>query len=296
MNLRGLEAFRAVYEEASFTEAARRLGLSQPTVSSHIRSLEKELGAPLFDRLGREIAPTRAARLLYRHARRLLDLSQEMTGELDHFLHGLQGHLQAGASTIPGEYWLPPRIGRFHELHPEIEVTLEIHDSRAVVERVRDGRLELGVVGARIDGGELEFQELAVDRLILVAPPERRWNLDPEVRLDELEKIPFVMREVGSGTRLQLERALAGRGMAADRLRVVAELGSTTAVKEAVKAGLGVSVLSRLAVRTELEAGLLRAVALPELDALTRSFFSVVHTGRALSPLAEAFRDFLAGD
>jgi len=162
MNLRALEAFCATYEEASFTRAARRLGLAQPTISSHIAALEKELGAAMFDRVGREIQPTRAARLLYRHARRLLDLSREMTAELDRFLHGLHGHLQVGASTIPGEYWLPARLGRFHALYPEIEITLEIHDTREVTERVRDGRLELGVVGARIEDGGLAFRELGL--------------------------------------------------------------------------------------------------------------------------------------
>ncbi|HUP43446.1 MAG TPA: selenium metabolism-associated LysR family transcriptional regulator [Thermoanaerobaculia bacterium] len=296
MNLRALEAFCATYEEASFTRAARRLGLSQPTISSHIAALEKELGAAMFDRVGREVQPTRAARLLYRHARRLLDLSREMTAELDRFLHGLHGHLLVGASTIPGEYWLPARLGRFHALYPEIEITLEIHDTREVTERVRDGRLELGVVGARIDDGGLEFRELAVDRLVLVAPPTAAWRDRAEVSLDELRDVPFVMREPGSGTRLRFERALAALGLDSGALRVVAELGSTTAVKEAVKAGLGVSVLSRLAIQADLDAGLAVALDVRGLDGLRRSFFSVVHTGRALSSLAEAFLGFLPGD
>ena len=296
MNLKALEAFCAVYEEGRFTRAAGRLGLSQPTVSAHVRKLEEELEARLFDRMGRDVQPTRAARLLYRHARRVLDLSGEMAAELDRFVHGLQGRLLIGASTIPGEYWLPARLGRFHALHPEIAVTLEIHDTREVIERVRDGRLELGVVGARMEDGGLEFRELAVDRLVLVAPAGPRWEGRAEVDLAELRDEPFVLREPGSGTRLRFEQALAARGADVGQLRVVAELGSTTAVKEAVKAGVGVSVLSRLAVQADLDAGLLATLAVRGLDGLERSFFSVVHGGRALSPLARAFLEFLPGD
>ena len=296
MNLKALEAFCAVYEEGRFTGAAGRLGLSQPTVSAHVRKLEEELGARLFDRLGRDVQPTRAARLLYRHARRVLDLSRAMTEELDRFVHGLHGRLLVGASTIPGEYWLPARLGRFHALHPEIAVTLEIHDTREVIERVRDGRLEMGVVGARMENGGLAFRELAIDHLVLIAPAGARWRGRGRVELDELRDEPFVLREPGSGTRLRFEQALAARGLAVGDLRVVAELGSTTAVKEAVKAGVGVSVLSRLAVQADLDAGLLVALEVRELDGLERSFFSVVHGGRALSPLARAFLDFLPAE
>ncbi|HSL83748.1 MAG TPA: selenium metabolism-associated LysR family transcriptional regulator [Thermoanaerobaculia bacterium] len=295
MNLRALEAFRAVYEEGGFTAAARRLGLSQPTVSSHVQSLEEELGSPLFDRLGRQVSPTRAAHVLHRHARRLLDLAGEMAEEMDRFLHGLQGHLQMGASTIPGEYWLPARIGRFHALHPEIEVTLEIHDTRAVLDRVQDGRVELGVVGARMEDGDLEFRELAVDGLALVASAHRPDGRR-EITADELRQIPFVLREPGSGTRHMLEGALSGLGVSLRDLRVVAELGSTTAVKEAIKAGMGVSVLSRLAVRADLETGLLREITVRGLQDMERSLFAVVHAERALSPLSQVFLEFLAGE
>lgn len=293
MNLRALEAFCAVYEEGSFTAAARRLGLSQPTVSSHVRSLEEDLGAPVFDRMARESQPTRAAHVLYRHARKLLDLAGEMAEEMDRFLHGLQGHLQVGASTIPGEYWLPARIGRFHGLHPEIEVTLEIHDTRAVLDRVLDGRVELGVVGARMEDGHLDFRELAVDRLTLVTSPGPRWEGRRELTADELRTVPFVLREPGSGTRHMFEEALGGLGISLGELRVVAELGSTTAVREAIKAGMGVSVLSRLAASADVETGLLREVTVRGLGSMERSLFAVVHTERALSPLGQTFLDFL---
>ncbi|MFP3940647.1 MAG: selenium metabolism-associated LysR family transcriptional regulator [Acidobacteriota bacterium] len=294
MNLRALEAFCAVYSEESFTGAATRLGLSQPTVSSHVRNLEDELGARLFDRVGRRVQPTRAARLLFRHARRLLEASREMTDEIDRFLHGLHGRLVAAASTIPGEYWLPAQIGRFHELYPEIAVTVEIHDSGAVVERVLDGRVELGVVGARLDGNELAYRELAVDRLVLVAPPDPEWLGGASVSLEELRRLPFVLREQGSGTRFMFERALAERDLSPE-LRVVAELGSTTAVKEAVKAGVGVSVLSRLAVEDDLAAGRVRLVEMEALPGLERAFYAVTHRNRAVSPLARTFLDFLPG-
>lgn len=201
-----------------------------------------------------------------------------------------------GASTIPGEYWLPARIGRFHGLHPEIAVTLEIHDTRAVIDRVQDGRLELGVVGARMENGDLEFREVARDRLTMVTAPAPRWEASREITADELREIPFVLREPGSGTRHMLEAALRSLGISLGDLRVVAELGSTTAVKEAVKAGMGVSVLSRLAVRAAIETGLLREITVRGLGGMGRSLFAVVHADRALSPLGQVFLDFLPGE
>ena len=297
MNLRLLETFVAVYDERSFTHAAERLGVSQPTVSTNVRSLEQELGGRLFDRVGREVRPTRVGELLHRHALRVLEQVQAMEGDLDRYLHGLHGRLEVGASTIPGEYWLPRLVEAFHRLHPEIALTVRIHDTAAVLARVRDGRLEAGIVGARLSDGDLRFDRLIDDRLIPVAPADRAEHetaAGRTVELDDLLAMPFVSREPGSGTRSLFERRLARAGKSPDDLRVVAELGSTTAVKEAVKAGLGFTVLSERAVRADLAAGLLEELVVPGLGRLERSFYSAVHRQRAHSPLVRALLRFLA--
>lgn len=295
MNLRALEAFVAVYDERSFTRAAERLGVSQPTVSTNVRSLEQELDSTLFDRLGREVRPTRVGELLHRHATRLLDLVRTMETDLDRYLHGLRGRLEIGASTIPGEYWLPVLVDSFHRLHPDIALTVRIHDTGAVLDRIRDGRLEAGIVGARLGDDDLRFERLIDDRLIPVAPPGD-GSAGRTVDLAELVRMPFVSREPGSGTRLMFERRLAEAGQRIDELHVVAELGSTTAVKEAVKAGLGFTVLSERAVRADLAAGLLTKLQVRDLPPLERSFYSVVHRERAHSPLVRALLGFLADE
>ncbi len=296
MHLRALESFVAVYDERSFTRAAERLGVSQPTVSTNVRSLEQELDSPLFDRLGREVRPTRVGELLHRHATRLLDLVRTMETDLDRYLHGLRGRLEIGASTIPGEYWLPGLVESFHRLHPDIALTVRIHDTGGVLDRVRDGRLEAGIVGARPGDGDLRFERLIDDRLIPVAPPRAEGSAGRAVELAELVRMPFVSREPGSGTRLMFERRLAEAGQRVDDLHVVAELGSTTAVKEAVKAGLGFTVLSERAVRADLAAGLLAKLEVRDLPPLERCFYSVVHRERAHSPLVRALLGFLADE
>ena len=293
MNLRHLETFKAVYEERSFTRAAERLEVSQPTVSANIRTLEEELGTPLFDRLGRTIQPTRAGDLLQRHARRLLELFRVMEDDVDQYLHGVRGRLELGASTIPGEYWLPHLIGPFHELHPEISVSVEIHDTEEILERVRDGRLEAGIVGARRPDPKLEFQRLVDDRLLLLVAPSSRWAEGDDVGIEELLSLPFVAREPGSGTRLMFERRLEEAGGSPRDLRIVAELGSTTAVKEAVRAGLGVSIISQRAVATELESGVLAALPLRGVAPIERAFYSAASAERVRSPLVRTFLEFL---
>ncbi|MBI4799608.1 MAG: LysR family transcriptional regulator, partial [Desulfarculus sp.] len=151
MDLRRLQVFAKVYECRSFSRAADEVLLSQPTVSGHIKSLETELGVRLFDRLGREILPTRGAELLYGHAKAILEMVEEAQRSVDAFLGRLRGELLVGGSTIPGQYVLPEFIGRFRLLHPEVRVTLAIGDTGEICEKVLRGGLEVGLVGAVLD-------------------------------------------------------------------------------------------------------------------------------------------------
>lgn len=294
MDLRLLEIFCHVCEERSFSRAAERLRLSQPTVSSHVRTFEQQVGATLLDRLGREVTPTRAGALLYEHGRRIMEAKRAMTEDLDRFLHRLEGQLGIGASTIPGEYLLPPLLGELRSAYPRIEVQLLIRDTAEILEKVRAGEIELGFVGARRgDIPDLEYRDFAADRLVLVTPADGRWSGVAEIGLEELCREPMVAREPGSGTRTFFERRLEQVGRGAGDLHIVAEMGSTSAVKQAVLAGLGVAVLSHLAVTFEARAGLLQVVELRDIGPLERRFFTVVHARRVRSPLCEAFLAWL---
>jgi DNA-binding transcriptional LysR family regulator len=295
VDLRPLEVFSKVAELGSFSRAAEALSLTQPTVSEHIRTLEEGLGVRLLDRLGRGAAVTPAGRLLLSYATRLLALHREALQTMAGYQGRMVGHLSVGASTIPGEYLLPAIIGRFKEKFPDISTTLLIGDSQAVVEWVLDGRAEIGVVGAKLGHRALEYRELLPDTVVVAVAASHPWRGRPEVPLEELRTQPLLIRERGSGTRAALEAALADRGLDLSSFTVVGEMGSTQAVKQAVKAGLGVSVISKRAVEEDCRHGLLWCVRLAEV-VVARSFYSVLHRERTRSPLAEAFRLFVEAE
>ena len=295
MDLRQLEIFVKVAEFKSFSKAASALFLTQPTVSEHIRTLEQELGVRLLDRLGRGAEPTSAGRLLLSHATRMLQLQRETLQAMDSFQGRLAGDLLVAASTIPGEYVLPPLIGRFKEKFPDIAITLLIGDSRAVVDWVAEGRAEVGVVGAVLPHRGVEFRELMPDELVLVVPVGHPWHGKKEIGLADLRSEPLLLRERGSGTRAALESALAQADLDLAAFRIVGEMGSTQAIKQAVKAGVGVSVISVRAVEEECRSGLVSCLRIRDLK-VTRAFHIATHRDRSRSPLAEAFRSFVESE
>jgi DNA-binding transcriptional LysR family regulator len=293
MDLRLLEIFCRVFKERSFSRAAVELGLTQPTVSVHIKDLEESLGTPLFNRLGREIEPTEAGKFLYEQARPLFALKRNLTEKLTSFLDRVEGLLVVGASSVPGEYLLPRIVTGFHALHPRVRVRLRISDSTKTTEDLRQGDIELGVVGAQVQYDDVAAELFAKDELVLVTPATAAWQKRSEISLRELQELPLVIREAGSGTRVSLERALAARKIKLSDLNVVAELGRTGAIKEAVKQGCGVSFVSRLALTSEIQDGTLRIARVPEFGILARTYDIVLSRRRVLSPVARAFLEYL---
>ena len=292
MDLRRLEIFVKVAELGSFSRAAQALSLTQPTVSEHVRALEDELGVQLLDRLGRGAATTRAGHLLLGYAQRLLTLSREARQAIDQFQGRLSGELIIGGSTIPGEYVLPALIGQFKAKQAEISIVLLIGDSRQVTEWVEDGRVELGMVGARPGQRILEARELMADELVVVVPAEHAWARRQTVTLAEVQAEPMVVRERGSGSRQALEQALGDAGTSLAAFKIVGEMGSTQAIKQAVRAGVGASLISRRAVLDECRAGIVSCLTIERLD-VQRAFYLVTHRDRTRSPLGLAFLAFL---
>jgi DNA-binding transcriptional LysR family regulator len=292
MDLRQLEVFSGVYELRSFSRTASALRLTQSTVSEHVRLLEEELGTRLFDRLSRETVPTRAGELLYGYAKQMLALRAEARQALGEFLGQVTGNLLVGGSTIPGEYVLPAVIGRFRERHPRVSITLQISDTRGIVQAVLEGQVDVGVVGADPSGRGLEVKPLMPDELVLVVPAGHPWQGRATVTLDELRTEPLIVREPGSGSRQTLEEALEAAGRSLLDMRVVAEMGSTSAIKQAIKAGIGVSVMSSRAVEDECRLGLLDCIKFQDLP-VKRQFYVITHASRSRSPLCRAFLDFL---
>ena len=288
MDIHRLEVFCRVIEMQSFTKAADAVFLTQPTVSEHIRALEEALGEKLLDRLGREVLPTPAGKILYKYARDIIRLRNEAVQAIDRYRGTLSGHLIIGASTIPGTYLLPGIIGSFKALYSAIQITLRISDSAEVVDRILDGSLEAGLVGARWDDRRIALEEICSDELVLAVYPEHPWAHDKVIVIEELADQPFILRERGSGTRRVMAQVLESCGFNPSRFHVVAEMGSTEAVRQGIKARIGVSILSSFAVAEDIERGTLARVAIKDVS-IKRSFYLVQRKSRQPSPLCVAF-------
>jgi DNA-binding transcriptional LysR family regulator len=293
MDLRLLEIFCRVYAQRSFSRAAKDLHLTQPTISAHVRELEDSIGAPLFNRLGRDIQPTEAGRHLYERAQEVVTLKRSIVESMATFLGRVEGVLTVGASSVPGECLLPRLMTGFHTMHPAVRSRLRISDSGDTLDDVRHGEVELAMVGSSASDKDLLFEPFTSDTLVLAVPATTSWKNKPRVTLRQLRDLPLLVRESGSGTRMALETALTAKKLTLDSLNVAAELGSLGAIKEAVRQGYGVSFLSEIAIRPEVAAGLLRTARVDGLGTIRRTYYTVVHGRHALSPLTRAFLEYV---
>jgi len=292
MDLWQLHIYCKVIEEKSFSKAGDVVHLSQPTVSSHIKDLEEHFGCRLIDRLAKEAVPTPAGKLLYRYAIRLISLKDETETAMAEYQGNVRGRLVIGGSTIPGGYILPRIIGAFTQTYPEVKVALINGDTRKIIDDVIAGTVELGVVGAKSSDKKIVQHELIRDEMRLIVPADHDWANEERIDLKRLLGEPFVIRESGSGTLTSLQQSSARKGFSTDQLNVVAEMGSTQAVIQAVKSRVGVSILSTIAVAEALESGQLRALRVDDVD-LTRHFYLTRNRYRSTSPLGKVFSEFL---
>ncbi len=292
MDLWHLKVFCKLVELKSFSKAGEAVRLSQPTVSSHIKELENYFGVQLVDRLSRQAVPTKAGELLYGYAHRLTALRDEAEAAMAEFLGQIKGRLTIGGSTIPGGYILPRWIGLFAREYPLVRVALMVGDTAEILNRIAEGELDIGMVGAQSDDRRLLQVPLVEDRLCLAVPPGHPWARKRSVPIAALCGEPFIVREQGSGTQRTVEAHLAAAGIQTSALRISAELGSTQAVLQGIKNGAGIAIVSTLALADDLEAGSLKRVAIEGLD-LKRQFYLTRHRQRTPAPVCRAFVDFL---
>src|SRR5256886_4002302 len=258
MDTRQLSAFCEVVDRKSFSQAAERLGVTQPAVSLQVRSLEKRLGTKLLDRSGRRVEPTEAGQRLYRASQRMLALEGQLLEELSGEDSELRGELALGASTGPGGTVVPVLLGEFQREHPELSVALSISDTNSVIEQVAERELELGIVGAAPRHRGVVFEPFFRDEVVLVVPPGHAFAGE-QISLDELRGEPLILMQEGAGVRQVIEDELRGGPIRLRDLDVRLELGLQESVKSAVAAGYGVTFISRSGVEAELEAGTLAA-------------------------------------
>jgi DNA-binding transcriptional LysR family regulator len=290
MDTRQLAAFCAVVEKSSFSQAAERLGVTQPAVSLQVRALEERLGQTLLDRSGRRVEPTEAGLRLYRSAQRMLALEEQLYDEVAAESGELHGTLAIGASTGPGAHLVPLLLCEFQRDHPDLRVALSIWDTQTVSEKVARRELELGVVGALRRNRSLEFEPLVRDEIVLAVPPAHP-AAGGSVTVDDLRDETVIAMQEGAGVRQVVDEELRRAGLRVRELEPRLELGLQESVKSAVAAGFGVTFISRTAIEGELAAGTLAMARVAGLEP-ARQIYVVRAKGRPPTRAAEAFLEF----
>lgn len=286
MDIHQMEVFLSVFKNRSFSKASQELNLTQPTISAHIKTLENEFQCRLFDRLGRLIIPTGEAEMLVDYASEVIEKTKEIKEAMSQMKNDLSGKIVIGASTIPGVYILPRLMSGFHVKYRSISFQILISDSLEVIDKIVKYKILLGMVGTKSVNEPLEYTPFIEDHLIAVASPS--FISKNQLTLKELVTYPVILREEGSGTRKETESYLVNNGIKLDELDIAGIFGSTDAVKQAVKAGLGVAILSRYAVVDELKHRVLKEIRLSDID-MKRQFYIVRHKKRSLPRLYDAF-------
>ncbi len=292
MDTRQLAAFCAVVERRSFSQAAERLGVTQPAVSLQVRGLEKRLGVQLLDRSGRRVEPTEAGLRLFQSAQRLLQLEEQMLDDVAVDGTGaLTGELSIGASTGPAAVAVPVLLCEFQAQHPDLHVSLEVHGTQAVVDLVAERGLELGIVGAARRHRAVKFEPILEDEVILICPPGHAFA-GRTISVDELRAETLILMQEGAGVRQMVEDELRGRGVRLRDFAISLELGLQESVRSAVLAGYGVTFISRTAVESDLAADTLGEARLEGMNA-RREISLVRASGRSQTRAAEAFVAFV---
>lgn len=292
MNFHQLHIFKVVADKKSFSKAAQVLFISQPAISMQIKSLEEHFGTRLFERNTHQVNLTEAGRILYKYVEKILNLIDEAEQEISILTGCVRGTLSIGASFTLGEYVIPQIIGRFKTQYPLVKVFLQVTNTEQIAKRVSKGILDLGLVESHIDNQDLVVKPFLQDELIVILPIDHPLAGRKSISLGELVALPLVLREKGSGTRKVAEERLKEAGVELSALNVVMELGSTEAVKKAVEAGFGASIISTWAVQKELKLHTLKPVKIKDIS-LLRNFYIIFRENRAHVPVVKEFISFI---
>jgi DNA-binding transcriptional LysR family regulator len=287
MDARDLQIFLSVAKHLNYTRAAEEVNLSQPSVSVRMRELEHDLGAKLFEQLGKKIALTEAGQLLVPYATRVIAAMSDARHAIDE-LQGLErGLLRIGASTTPGMYIIPRTIANFKRHYPKIEVHLAVKDTRQIEDGVIRNEFDFGFVGGHLAGDEVDVLAWMTDQLALVVPSNHHLARKKSVTIADLRRERFILREAGSATRAAVARHLK---KAALEVETVMEMENPESVKKAVQSGLGIAFISKFAIETELKAKSLVAIRVNGLD-INRELKIVYRKDKHLGRAAQKFID-----
>jgi DNA-binding transcriptional LysR family regulator len=290
MDLRQFETFLKIAELKSFTKAAEAVCLTQPTVSKQIVELERFFDVKLIDRTKRTVELTRAGEILLRYAKDFVNLKKDTIEAIAAFRDVKKGTITVGASTIPGTYILPKVLSAFKKQYEGIQIKLIVSDTKDIIEKMGNGDIDIGFVGAKGDIGKIDYKKFVDDTIVLIAPP----TFPDSVHQGSLREYPLVTREIGSGTRNHFESTLKKtENTSIVDLTVIAELTDTEAIKEAVKNGMGISYISNMAIVDEIATGKLKRLSIQGFPEIKRSFYVISRRGKTIPPQAKALMDII---
>lgn len=290
MNLKQLEAFVEVAETGSFSRAAKTLFLTQPTISAHISSLEKELDIRLFVRNTKEVSLSPEGKKLYGYARQMLDLALRIEEEFCHNEEETRKCITIAASTVPAQYLLPDILAKFNEKYPDEQLRIIELDSAQVIEQVMECRVDIGFTGTVLEKKYCNYIPFYKDELVIITPNTDKYRILGATPTDIswIQHENMILREEGSGTRKEAEKQLRHLGIRVEKLNVIASIGNQETIKKSVSQGMGVSVLSRLAAKEEAEEGRLLMFPIPGAGE-GRDINAVYNRNHTLSKSAERF-------
>ncbi|HPL54349.1 MAG TPA: selenium metabolism-associated LysR family transcriptional regulator [Bacillota bacterium] len=294
MEFNQIESFISVVKHRSFSYAAKELYLTQPTISNNIQNLERELNTTLLDRTSKTITLTDSGKIFYKYAVELINTRDKAKFTISEHSNKIEGEIEINASSIPEQYVLPYIIKDFSSKYPQVSFSVTHKNSKNVVDDILEGKHNYGIVGAKYNSEALEYVDFYGDELVLAVPDNDRypWSADEYLDIDILFSERFIFRKRGSGTRKLIEESLSDKSIQLDDLNIISYIDSNEMIKKMIELDLGVSFISKIAVRNEIELKLIKPLRIKDLN-LKRSFYFVYSKNRTLSPVAEAFKDFL---
>ena len=288
MDFKQIEAFVNVVRYKSFSKAADATFFTQPTISTHIRNLEKELGVKLLDRRSRAVEMTPQGAKFYKYAVEMINVRAQAIDSISGGDDAIEGILEVQTSSIPGVTFLPSLLADFRELHRGVQYYVSISDTQTVIDNILERRGEIGFIGENVMINALETTRVATDKVVLIAPAS--LEIGSRISLADVVSYPFIWRETGSATRKSFEAAAVARGLDKDAFEVAALFDDLDSIIRAVEAGLGVSIISE-----KVASALSSRVRIVEIEDFgeERTFYMINLKSRALSPAAEAFSEFV---
>ncbi len=288
-----MRVFITVADKKNFSKAAKALSLTQPAVSFQIQTLEQYYQTMLFDRVNRHVKLTAAGELLLDYAVHMNNLQAELERNMQQLTGHVKGELLIGASTTIGEYILPYVVGSFKQDYPDVNVTIQIMNTKDIGNAVGNKSFDLGIIEGPLDLTDtMETHKFLEDELVLAMPADHPLAAKGAITLEELKSLPYITREPGSGSRLIFEQALIDADFDIEDLNIVMELGSTTSIKSAIMGGLGISTISKWAIQDLVKTGKVVALNIEGLT-LTRNFNIILNNDKFQSEATGKFLDFL---